>query len=99
MNKKLSRREFLRTTVAAPTIINSIVVRVQPSRCDALANFVITLQGCEIVWRAPDSTKLVLILESDSEFSLLEHIQKINETDGVIAADLSYSYNEDLNDG
>ncbi len=91
----LSRRELLRGSTAPERChIASLVVQCLPEKLAATAAAIEALPGAEIPHR-DERGKLVVLLEVESEADLLGNITQIENTPGVISANLAYHQIDD----
>ena len=74
--------------------ISSLVVHAHPAAVPAIRPVIEGLPGIEI--HAEQNGKLVLTLETESEQTIVEHLNRISLLDGVLAATLVYHHVEAL---
>jgi len=75
--------------------ISSLVVHARPEALARIRPALTRLAGVEIHAEAPNG-KMVITLETESEQTIVEHINTISLLDGVLAATLVFHHVEDL---
>ncbi|QQA77753.1 chaperone NapD [Pectobacterium parmentieri] len=68
----------------------SVVVHVNTERMAAVSDTLEKLPNVEVAASDSDTGKMAVVLESDSEDTLLKHIASIRELTGVLAVSLVY---------
>ncbi|ACX88468.1 chaperone NapD [Pectobacterium parmentieri] len=68
----------------------SVVVHVNTERMAAVSDALEKLPNVEVAASDSDTGKMAVVLESDSEDTLLKHIASIRELTGVLAVSLVY---------
>ncbi|WP_448188255.1 chaperone NapD [Azospirillum sp. sgz301742] len=76
--------------------ISSVVVHARPEAVPAIRPVMAALSGVDI--HAEAGGKLVLTLETESEQTIVEHLNTISLLDGVLAATLVFHHVEALSD-
>ncbi|PWC43070.1 chaperone NapD [Azospirillum sp. TSO22-1] len=74
--------------------ISSLVVHARPEAADAIRPAMARLPGIEIHGEA--NGKFVLTLETESEQTIVDHLNTISLLDGVLAATLVFHHVEEL---
>lgn len=93
-----TRRDFLKGHGAGrPGHIASILVQAWPDRMVAIESELTRLTGVES-HGSNDTGKLILTVETDDDAGLLETINRIETTDGVITALLVYHQQAEADD-
>jgi len=72
--------------------ISGILVRSLPERTGSAAAAIGGMDGAEIAWRSDEEGKIVVVLETDGAGDAVEGIDRIRAVEGVVDANLSYSY-------
>ena len=75
--------------------IAGIVVHSLPENLDAVQSQLATIPGVEI-HGASDKGKLILTIEHDDHPEIVEAINKVSSTDGVINAAMVYQHSENI---
>lgn len=68
----------------------SLVVRAHPERLAEVSATLSSLPGCDVAVSDIASGKLAVVLESDSEESLLKQMASVRDLAGVLAVSLVY---------
>ena len=74
--------------------VSSLVVHARPEAVPAIRPIMAALPGVEI--HAEAGGKLVLTLETESEQTIVDHLNRISLLDGVLAATLVFHHVEEL---
>lgn len=82
----LSRRQFLR---GGQCHIASLMVQCLPENLSSVEQSISTLEGVEVP-QTDSAGKLIVLLEVDTEYQLLERTQQIEHITGVIGATMVY---------
>ncbi|PWC16451.1 chaperone NapD [Brenneria corticis] len=77
----------------------SLVVRAHPYRLAALSEALSSLPGCEVAAGDGAAGKLAVVLEADSEASLLKLMASVRDLSGVLAVSLVYHQLDAQNQG
>jgi periplasmic nitrate reductase NapD len=71
--------------------ISSLVIHATPARLQRVEEEVVLMPGAQVHGRSP-SGKLVVTLDAGSADEMLERVNQIQRTEGVLSAALVYQY-------
>ncbi len=77
--------------------VTSLVLQVQPDHMSSVRQVIIDMPNAEL--SVNNEVKLVVVLEGDSQKSLMTDIEKINAISGVLTAAMVYHQSEVLEEG
>ncbi|MGS0680062.1 chaperone NapD [Shewanella sp. 125m-7] len=77
--------------------VTSLVLQVQPEQMSAVRQTIIEMENAEL--SVNNEVKLVVVLEGDSQKSLMTDIETINAVPGVLSAAMVYHQSEALEEG
>lgn len=77
--------------------VTSLVLQVQPEQMSNVRQAIIEMNNAEL--SVNNEVKLVVVLEGDSQKSLMTDIETINATPGVLSAAMVYHQSEVLEEG
>ncbi|ACA86957.1 chaperone NapD [Shewanella woodyi] len=77
--------------------VTSLVLQVQPDHMTAVRERIIEMNNAEL--SVNNEVKLVVVLEGDSQKSLMTDIETINAIPGVLSAAMVYHQSEVLEEG
>lgn len=80
-----------RAVGSEPMRISSVVARINPVFQPQASDHIAQLEGASITWQSDDQTKVVVLLEMDSDDATLQRLSEINNIGGVITADLCFT--------
>ncbi|GIU45157.1 sorbose reductase [Shewanella sairae] len=77
--------------------VTSLVLQVQPEQMPEVRQAIIKMENAEL--SVNNEVKLVVVLEGDSQKSLMTDIETINAIPGVLSAAMVYHQSEVLEEG
>ncbi|GIU14339.1 chaperone NapD [Shewanella sp. MBTL60-007] len=77
--------------------VTSLVLQVQPEQMSTVRQTIIDMENAEL--SVNNEVKLVVVLEGDSQKSLMTSIEAINAIPGVLSAAMVYHQSEVLEEG
>lgn len=83
------------TPVEGNWYVCSLVVQARPEKLDSVKTALLAMPLTEIHGEKPEEGKLVVVMESDFQRTLVEQMEQIKDIDGVIVVSLIYSHQDE----
>ena len=88
-NFMLGRPSETSAEIGSESHVSSLIVHVWPERADAVAEAIGSRRGAEVHARDPIG-KLIVTLETENEFEIVQHLNAIQDLSGVLSTALVF---------